>query len=146
LQILSDLRTGGVAFWLDEAEVLPGKQIIRRQFFAGMPALYEFINNALKAVPAAMLGRHRSGRPMNARQITLCSQKMRDPGRRKLTDPGLRSREARLDVIKTCFAALNEEDTADADAALAAWYPNGGDQPLHYPDHPSPQPCPLYIS
>ncbi|CAL8470538.1 g10080 [Coccomyxa elongata] len=116
-------------------------RIIRRQFFAGMPALYDFLNRALAAVPARMVGFHTDGRRID-RTAALFSKELQQPRRRKLGDPVLQDPEAMHDMMKRLCAAMEDDDTPDPDEVLADWFPHGGDEPIRFPDEPSSQPCP----
>lgn len=141
LQVFSDLRSGGVAWWHDPEQLLPGIRSIRRQFFAGMPALYDFLNRALAAVPAHIVGFHTDGRSID-RTPALFSRELQQPRRRKLEDPVLHDPEAMHDIMKRFCAAMEDDDTADPDEVLADWFPHGGGEPIRFPDEPSSQPCP----
>ena len=142
LQVLSDLRSGGVAWWVDK-ESPPGLQIIRRQFFAGMPALFNFLNSALAAMPEGISGFDTSGCPI--KEETIPCREMQQPRRCKLVEPSRQEPEPQQDILKDLIAVLNDYDDDDAenpDVALAAWFPDGGDEPVSFPDEPSSQPCP----
>lgn len=140
-QVLSDLRSGGVAWWVDAEEIVPGMQTIRRQFFAGMPAMYSFLNSALAAIPERMSGFDASGHRIEGRE-TPFSAVLEQPRRRKLEDPSLQEPNALRDIIRNILAARGDDDAAEPDIALADWFPHGGDEPIRFPDEPSSQPCP----
>ncbi|CAL8470513.1 g10055 [Coccomyxa elongata] len=97
IKIVRDARTGGVACWLDPDCVVPDKQLIRMQIFAGMPALYAFLDSALAALPASMLGFYSDGRRYEGRP-TCYSRVLERPRRCELDDPGLETLEAKREL------------------------------------------------
>lgn len=120
-----------------DKDIPPGVQIIRRQSFAGMPALYQFLNSASAAVPERMLRFDASGRPIKGETIPF-SKELQQPTRCKLKDPSLEDPEALREIWKEVIAALDDDDARDPDVALADWFPDGGDEPIRFPDEPSP--------
>ncbi len=136
MQVVSDARSGGVACWLNPDRVLTNKQLIRMQIFAGMPALYAFLDSALAALPASMIRFYSDGRPYEGRP-TFCSEELQQPRRCKLDDPGLDTIDAKRDILKTFFGRMADDDPAEPDVALAAWFPDGNSEPVRFPDHPS---------
>ncbi|BDA41213.1 hypothetical protein COCOBI_01-8680 [Coccomyxa sp. Obi] len=136
IQVFTNLRSGGVAYWSDPERCVPDKQLIRQRYFVGMPALYTFINSTLAALPESMLGYHCDGSRYEG-NLTVCSQELQEPRRCKLIDVALEQPEAKLDVLKTFFGMLDDDDAAKPDVSLAAWFPEGGDEPVRFPDHPS---------
>ena len=92
-----------MAWWLDPKQVVPDKQFIRMQIFAGMPALYVFLDSALAALPKSMLGFYSNGRRYKGTP-TLCSKMLKRPRRCKLIDHGLHTPEARRDILGTSSA------------------------------------------
>ncbi|BDA45888.1 hypothetical protein COCOBI_07-6750 [Coccomyxa sp. Obi] len=133
IQVLSDLRTGGVAYWCDPKRVLPDKQLMRMQIFAGMPKLYAFLDSALAAVPESMLGYHTDGR-RDEENATCLREELEQPRRCKLVDPALERPEVRQEILRTFFAKMNiDDDAANPDVALADWYPDGGHRASRVP-------------
>ena len=119
-------------WWVDK-ESPPGLQIIRRQFFAGMPALYNFLNGALAALPELI------------KDESLPCRELQQPRRCKLIDPSPQEPVPLQDILNDLYAVLDyyDEDARNPDVALAAWFPDGGDEPVSFPDEPSlPAPCP----
>lgn len=78
-----------------------------------------------------------SGRPIKGETIPF-SKELQQPTRCKLKDPSLEDPEALREIWKEVIAALDDDDARDPDVALADWFPDGGDEPIRFPDEPSP--------
>ncbi len=131
-----------MAWWV-EKEMGGGVQVIRRHSFAGMPTLYSFLNSALAAMPGPLSGFDTSGCPIEGEVVPI-SEELQQPRRLKLKDPGLQDPEARREIMKEIIAAMADDNEAgNPDVALAAWFPEGGDEPIRFPDEPVSQPCPV---
>ncbi len=90
---------------MDPKQVVPDKQFIRMQIFAGMPALYAFFDSALAALPASMMGFYSDGRRYEGRP-TFSSSVLQEPRRCKLDDPGLETLEAKREILTNFFRKM----------------------------------------
>ena len=60
-QVLTDLQSGGVVWWVDLERAESEIQLIREEYIVGMPALYTVLNDALAALPPAILALNPDG-------------------------------------------------------------------------------------